>query len=123
MEVPKIGSSPDRDDRISQGIERVFQIRIPAVVTGTDALGRRFEEKTKISAISSREVSFRLETRLLPGSKIHLSLSVPRTLVLEKPLLLCLSGDVAAIAAADKKAVSQSVSARLDRAYTLTTES
>ena len=50
--------------------ERAFELSLPAVVTGMDAAGKRFEERTDIYSISAQEASFRLQTRLLIGTKI-----------------------------------------------------
>lgn len=96
---------------------------MPALVSGQDASGRRFEERTDISSISAQEVSFRLKTRILVGSRVVLNLDVPRTLILEKPLRLLLSGSVLSASAEDDRGRRQNVSARLDRAYKLLSNS
>jgi hypothetical protein len=103
--------------------ERAFELSLPALVSGQDASGRRFEERTDISSISAQEVSFRLKTRILVGSKVVLNLDVPRTLILEKPLRLLLSGSVVSASAEDSRGRRQNVSARLDRAYRLLSNS
>ncbi len=99
--------------------ERAFELVLPALVSGEDAAGKRFEEKTEISSISAQEVSFPLKTRLLVGSKVLLNLDVPRTLILERPLRLLLSGSVISARAEDGRGKRQSVAARLDRTYKL----
>lgn len=103
--------------------ERAFDLSLPARVTGLDAVGRRFEERTEICSISAQEASFRLQTRLLIGSKILLHLDVPRTLILEKPLRLMLSGTVVFVKSEDSRGKKQYVSARLDRGYKLQSNS
>lgn len=103
--------------------ERAFDLSLPASVTGLDAVGRRFEERTEICSISAQEASFRLQTRLLIGSKILLHLDVPRTLILEKPLRLMLSGTVVFVKSEDSRGKKQYVSARLDRGYKLQSNS
>lgn len=103
--------------------ERAFDLSLPARVTGLDAVGRRFEERTEICSISAQEASFRLQTRLLIGSKILLHLDVPRTLILEKPLRLMLSGTVVLVKSEDSRGKKQYVSARLDRGYKLQSNS
>jgi hypothetical protein len=97
--------------------ERAFDLSLPVLVSGQDASGRRFEERTDISSISAQEVSFRLRTRILVGSKIVLNLEVPRTLILEKPLRLLLSGSVVSASAEDVRGRRQNISAWLDRTY------
>lgn len=103
--------------------ERAFELVLPALVSGADASGKRFEERTDISSISAQEVSFPLKTRLLVGAKVLLNLDVPRTLILEKPLRLLLSGSVVSARAEDGRGKRQSVAARLDRTYKLVSNS
>ncbi len=121
-------SLTDRPDPSFRGAtagrrERAFDLSLPALVSGQDASGRRFEERTDISSISAQEVSFRLKTRILVGSKLVLNLDVPRTLILEKPLRLLLSGSVVSASAEDGRGRRQNVSALLDRTYKLLTDS
>jgi hypothetical protein len=99
--------------------ERAFEISLPARVTGLDAAGRRFEERTEIYSISAQEASFRLQTRLLIGSKVILNLDVPRTIILEKPLCLLVSGTVVYIKSEDRSGKKQYLEARLDRGFKL----
>lgn len=99
--------------------ERAFDLSLPARVTGLDAVGRKFEERTEICSISAQEASFRLQTRLLIGSKIVLNLDVPRTIILEKPLRLLLSGTVVFVKSEDPQGKRQYLAARLDRSYKL----
>ena len=74
--------------------ERSFELTLPALVTGVDAAGRDFQEQTEIVAISSQEACFLLSARLHVGSHLDLALDVPRTLILERPLRLSVSGTV-----------------------------
>lgn len=103
--------------------ERAFDLSLPALVSGQDASGKRFEERTDISSISAQEVFFRLKTRILIGSKLVLNLDVPRTLILEKPLRLLLSASVVSASAEDGRGSRQNVSALLDRTYKLLSNS
>jgi len=103
--------------------ERAFDLVLPALVSGEDASGKRFEERTDISSISAQEVLFRLRTRLIIGSRLAIHLDVPRTLILEKPLRLFLSGSVVSARADDGRGHRQNVAARLDRTYRLITNS
>lgn len=100
--------------------ERVFELSLPASVKGLEAAGRRFEERTSVCAISAQEVSFRLRSRLLIGSKVVITLDIPRTLILENPLRMVLSGAVFYVRSeAGANGQSQFVSVRLDRAFRL----
>lgn len=100
--------------------ERVFELSLPALVRGQEAAGRRFEEPTSICAISAQEVSFRLKSRLLIGSKVVIALDIPRTLILENPLRMVLSGAVFYVRfEAGANGQNQFVSVRLDRGFRL----
>jgi len=99
--------------------ERAFDLSLPARVTGLDAVDRKFEEQTEICSISAEEVSFWLQTRLMIGSKVLLNLDVPRTIILEKPIRLLLSGTVVFVKSGDRMGKKQYLSARLDRGYKL----
>jgi hypothetical protein len=103
--------------------ERAFDLSLPARVTGLDAVGRKFEERTEICSISAQEASFRLQTRLLIGSKVLLNLDIPRTIILERPLRLLLSGTVAFVKSEDSLGKWQYLAARLDRGYKLQSNS
>lgn len=79
--------------------ERAFEIPVTARVTGVDAGGRRFEEAVPLVSISAREAALRLRPPLVIGTRIFITLDIPRTLILEKPLCLDLSGTVARVLA------------------------
>jgi hypothetical protein len=99
--------------------ERTFELSLPALVKGLDARGKRFEERTQICAISSQELSFRLNARLLIGSKTTVSLDIPRTLILESPLRLLVSGLVIYVRSEVENGKSQYLTIRLDRSFRL----
>lgn len=99
--------------------ERSFELSLPALVKGLDAAGRRFEEPTTVTGISSQEVSFRLKARLTIDSRLTLFLDVPRTLILESPLRLVLSGAVVYVRLEEKAEKPQSIVVRLDRGFRL----
>ena len=99
--------------------ERTFELSLPALVKGLDARGKRFEEQTRICAISAQEVSVRLNTRLLIGYKMTISLDVPRTLILESPLRLMVTGIVTYVRSETEDGKSQYVSVYLDRSFRL----
>jgi len=99
--------------------ERTFELSLPALVKGLDARGKRFEERTELCAISAEEVSFRLNARLLIGSKMTVTLDVPRTLILESPLRLLVTGRVVYVRSETENGKSQYVSIQLDRSFRL----
>ncbi|HVP90230.1 MAG TPA: hypothetical protein VMS75_03330 [Terriglobales bacterium] len=99
--------------------ERSFELTLPALVKGLDARGRRFEERTMACAISAQELSFRLNARLLLGAKMTVALDVPRTLILETPLRLLVTGPVVYVRSETENGKSQYVTVHLDRRFRL----
>ena len=99
--------------------ERSFELALPALVKGLDAAGRKFEERTLVCGISAQEVSFRLKSRLLIDSRVTLFLDIPRTLILESPLRMVLSGGVVYVRLEQKAEKTQFLVIRLDRGFRL----
>lgn len=99
--------------------ERSFELSLPALVKGLDAAGRKFEERTSVCGISAQEVSFRLKARLIIDSRVTVFLDIPRTLILESPLRLVLSGAVVYVRYEEKNDRQQYVVVRLDRGFRL----
>jgi hypothetical protein len=97
--------------------ERSFELSLPALVTGLNAAGTEFQERTELYSISSQEASFWLNSGITIGSKLSLSLKIPKTLILENQLRLIISGTVV-YAKSDRSAKKkQLVSIRLDKSY------
>lgn len=99
--------------------ERSFDLSIPALVKGLDAAGRKFEEQTSIRSISAQEAAFHLKARLGIDARVTLFLDIPRTLILESPLRMVLSGAVVYVRFEEGREKSQDIVVRLDRAFRL----
>jgi hypothetical protein len=99
--------------------ERSFELSLPALVKGLDAAGRKFEERTSVCGISAQEVSLRLKARLIIDSRVTLFLDIPRTLILESPLRMILSGSVIYVRFEEENGKQQFVVVRLDRGFRL----
>jgi hypothetical protein len=99
--------------------ERSFELSLPALVKGLDAAGRKFEERTSVCGISSQEVSLRLKARLMIDSRVTLFLDIPRTLILESPLRMVLSGAIVYVRLEEKAEKTQFLVVRLDRGFHL----
>ena len=99
--------------------ERTFDLSLPALVKGLDAAGRKFEERSAVCAISAQEVSFRLKARLIIDSRVTLFLDIPRTLILESPLRMVLSGAVVYVRFEEGNGKQQFIVVRLDRGFRL----
>jgi hypothetical protein len=86
-------------------------------VSGANAKGEEFEERTKISSISSQEASFWLNAKVTIGTRINLCLQIPKTLILESHLNLLISGEVVFVQTETDSRKKQLVIIRLDRSY------
>lgn len=120
MEMAKSLHDPSTQGAARAGKrERSFELSLPALVKGLDAAGRKFEERTSVVGISAQEVSFRLKARLMIDSRVTLFLDIPRTLILESPLRMVLSGAVVYVRYEEKSDKPQYIVVRLDRGFRL----
>ena len=97
--------------------ERTFELSLPALVKGIDALKNEFQERAQLSSISSQEAALRLNSKVMIGSRLNLALNIPKTLILEKSLKLHLSGTVIIVQPDTNGRKKQLISLRLDNNY------
>ena len=97
--------------------ERSFKLSLPALVTGIDAYGNKFQERTELSSISSQEAIFWLNSGVTIGTELSLYLDIPKTLILENQLKLMISGRVIYVKAEGNKKKKQLISVRLAKNY------
>jgi len=103
--------------------EQCFELPLPVLVSGFDATGKRFQEQTELSTISAQQATFHLNSGVTIGSKLDLSLDIPKTIVLEKQIRLFLTGSVIYIKAeTNNKNKRQLISVRLDKKYRIRTQ-
>lgn len=97
--------------------EKDFDLFLPAVVSGIDAEGIEFNEKTEISSMSSLKAHFGLRAKVTIGTKLNVVLFIPKTFILENHLKLLISGNVI-IARSDENLESKHlISIDLDKIY------
>ncbi|MGB9836223.1 MAG: hypothetical protein ACPLRX_05740 [Candidatus Saccharicenans sp.] len=77
--------------------ERLLELSLPALVKGTNAYGKKFEELTEIKSISAEQAHLLLKTPVQVGSQVNLTVDIPTTVMLGKPIRLELSGQVAKV--------------------------
>jgi hypothetical protein len=100
--------------------ERAFELSLPALVTGLDALENKFREKTLLTSISSEEATVWLRSHVPLGAKLDISLDIPKTLILENSLKLQLTGTVLFVQTDSvHNGKKQLVSLRLDKKFKL----
>jgi hypothetical protein len=109
-------SSPSpagRQDRKGQ----VFNLPLPTLVSGQDAAGRVFQERTVLFYISDHGASFNLSNLVALGARLKLNIDLPQTLAENKNLKLVVNGRVALIEASESSPTRQRVSLRFESRY------
>ncbi len=97
--------------------EKDLDLFLPAVVSGIDAKGIEFNEKTELSSMSSLKAHFGLKTQVTIGTKLNVVLQIPKTFILENQLKLRISGEVV-IAKVDEALENKPlISINLDKTY------
>jgi hypothetical protein len=97
--------------------ERSFELSLPALVSGNDVKGKKFEENTKVLSISAQNALFWLRSKVLIGTSLLVNLQIPKTIILENRLNLMVSGTVKLIQANTNKKNNQLISIQLDRTF------
>ena len=103
-------SKPDRKDQ-------AFNLPLPTLVEGQDAVGRAFQEKTVLFYISHEGASFNLRNATTLGTKMKLVIDLPPALAEDKNLKLVIKGKVALVEANNSNASRQRVSLRFESKY------
>ncbi len=97
--------------------ERSFVLSISTLVSGVDASGKEFQERTELTSISSQKATFKLDSGVIIGSRLNLTLDIPTTILLESQLRLNVSGDVCFAKAVRNGKKKQLIFLRLDKGY------
>jgi len=97
--------------------ERSFELSLPALVSGNDVKGKKFEENTKVLSISAQNALFWLRSKVLIGTPLNVNLQIPKTIILENRLNLIVSGTVKLVQANSNKKNNQLISIQLDRTF------
>ena len=98
-------------------IERSFELSLPILVTGIDASGNELQEYSELTSISSQEAIFFLDSAVTIGSRLKLSLDVPKTILLENDLKLEMTGRVTYVKAEENSEKRQFIVLQLDKKY------
>ena len=114
-------SSPtplDRHPRKGQ----VFSLPLPTLVSGQDAGGRDFQERTVLFYISDSGASFNLSRLPAPGARLRLAIDLPPSLSEDRSLKLIINGRVALIEAPEAGPGRQRISLRFESRYIIQAE-
>lgn len=102
--------------------ERDFDLYLPAIVSGHNAQGKDFIERTEITTISSFQANFSLKSRVTVGTKLSAVLEIPKTHILENNLKLKISGTVSFAREDSADSTRQIICLKLDRGYKISPE-
>ena len=97
--------------------ERIFELSLPALITGINAVGEEFQEYTELISLSCQEAIFKLDSKVIIGSKLNLSLDIPKTLFLENQFKVEMSGSVRFAKAEQIESKQQMIILRLNKNY------
>jgi len=97
--------------------ERIFELSLPALIAGINAVGEEFQEYSELISLSSQEAIFKLDSNVIIGSKLNLSLDIPKTLFLENQLKVEISGNVRFAKAEQNDSKRQLIILRLNKIY------
>ncbi|MFW6132051.1 MAG: hypothetical protein ACOC5F_05600 [Candidatus Aminicenantaceae bacterium] len=97
--------------------EEIFNIYLPALISGVNAFGQEFQENTDIFSISYKKTSFLLETKVTIGTQLNVIMDIPKTICLNHALKLFISGNVFLIELKSDKKKSQYISILLNKNY------
>jgi len=118
MDTKRLFNKPSYPNAINDvKRERTFELSLPALVTGSNAAGGEFKEFTELISLSSQEAIFRLDSRVIIGSRLNISLEVPKTLFLENQLKVDISGNVKFAKAEPDDPKRQLIILRLNKNY------
>ncbi len=117
--LSKSSSAPlDRPSRKGQ----VFSLPLPTLVSGRDAGGRDFQERTVLFYISDSGATFNLRSLLTPGARLRLAIDLPPQLAEDRSLKLIINGRVALIEAPEAGSCQQRISLRFESRYVIQAE-
>ncbi len=112
--------SPPMDRQAGQG--QVFNLPLPTLVSGQDAAGRAFQERTVLFYISNSGASFNLRSVPAPGARLKLVIDLPPSLAEDKRLKLVIYGRVALVEPPEPRSDRRRISLRLESRYIIQAE-
>ena len=104
---------PDRSERKDQ----IFNLPLPTLVEGRDALGKFFQEKTVLYYISHHGASFNLARPIALGGKLKLIIDLPPSLAEKTNLKLVINGKAALVETNNSQPAKRRVSVRFENRY------
>ncbi|HEK85276.1 MAG: PilZ domain-containing protein [Candidatus Saccharicenans sp.] len=94
-----------------------FELPLPAEIEGQLPQGKKFKEKTILENISSTGAYFALDSSLVVGSKVNLTIELPPEITEGKKVKLSLDGITVRLEKKGEKARKQGVAVRFNRDF------
>ncbi len=94
-----------------------FELPLPAEIEGQMPQGQQFREKTVLENISSTGAYFTLDSNLVVGSKVNLSIELPPQLTEGKKIKLCLDGVTVRLEKKGEKSRKKGVAVRFKKDF------
>ena len=94
-----------------------FELPLPAEIEGHLPEGKKFAEKTILENISSTGAYFSLDSDLVVGAKVNLTIELPPEFTEGKKIKLCLDGETVRLEKKEKQGRKQGVAVRFKRDF------
>ncbi len=94
-----------------------FDLPLPAIVEGLLPQGKKFRESVLLENISSGGAFFCLDSGIVVGSKMKLSIDLPKELTEGKKIILKIGGTSVRLENADQKGKKQGVAVRFGKDF------
>ncbi|HRD02352.1 MAG TPA: PilZ domain-containing protein [Candidatus Saccharicenans sp.] len=94
-----------------------FELPLPAEIEGHMPEGKKFAEKTILENISSTGAYFSLDSNLVVGSKVNLTIELPPEFTEGRTIKLCLDGETVRLEKKQKVGRKQGVAVRFKRDF------
>ena len=102
--------------------EEGFNIPLPMIVEGLDIAGNHFTENSQLNYISHHGSSFWLQTPVMEGADLKLTIDLPMNLSQEKDLKLIIRGKIVFIEAPKAEELRQRISLKFENKYIIQPE-
>jgi c-di-GMP-binding flagellar brake protein YcgR len=94
-----------------------FELPLPAEIEGQLPEGKKFAEKTTLENISSTGAYFSLDSNLVVGSKVNLTIEIPPQFTEGRKVKLCLDGETIRLEKKEKRGRKQGVAVRFKKDF------
>mgnify|MGYP000965004487 CR=1 FL=1 len=113
----KVKDSKKTPVEVNRRREWRFELPLPAEIEGQLPEGKKFAEKTTLENISSTGAYFSLDSNLVVGSKVNLTIEIPPQFTDGRKVKLCLDGETVRLEKKERKGRKQGVAVRFKKDF------